>query len=89
MVSGIEMTCRSKNIAQLLNGKRWRFHMKHLVTVGTDGTHIAGWHYTASFSNLRNRDEVVNVNEPVPDVAVARFEVKAADGTAAAEMPNT
>ena len=63
--------------------------MKHLVTVRADRAHIAVWHHLIPFPNLGDRDKMVNMDEPIPDVAVARPEVKAAYGAAATEEPDT
>lgn len=63
--------------------------MKHLVTVRADREHIAVWHDLISFPNLGDRDKVVNMNESISDVAIARFKVKAAYGTEATKEPDT
>jgi hypothetical protein len=62
--------------------------MKHLVTVRADRAHIAAWHHLISLSNLGDRDKVVNMNESISDVAIARLKVKAAYGTVATKEPN-
>jgi|HubBroStandDraft_4_1064222.scaffolds.fasta_scaffold1676648_1 hypothetical protein len=62
--------------------------MKHLVTVRADRAHIAARYHLISLPNLGDRDKVVNMNEPAPDVAVFRLEVEAAYGAVAAREPD-
>ena len=63
--------------------------MKHLVTVRADRAHIAVRHHLISFPNLGDRDKVMNMNESISDVAIARFKVKAAYRAVATKEPDT
>lgn len=63
--------------------------MQHFVAVRADRTHVAARHNSVCSADLGDRNEVVDMDEPLSYVAIGCLEVKAAYGTTATKEPDT